>query len=317
MVLEEEIERYKVLFGALEHSFDVESIYQTKEDSETWYQFLRRKYDTGAGIEVHDNYDDIASRYEDKLKMTFFCGGLYGNKPMYRKMAWDAGKFCAKNDIVVMCGGGRFGMMGTLIRSTLEHGGEVLAISAEPVWGEESDLRFVNENTGPIFDYTDKKYKGHATLIIAPELDIRQGWLVKGADAYGVLPGGKGTAYELHQILVQKSLSEHVKPIVLFNPKIEKSAGKMPYWECFFQLMTQYHDEGFARNDCLHLLRDIKKESLESADIFKALQEQIGVKQLILRPQWLDFLNKFPQKEILSSSLPNMLEMRNKTHQYQ
>ena len=298
MVSEEELNRYSNLFGFLNNAVDVKSLYQIKQKKETWFDFLKRKYDGGYGIEVVGNYDDIAPRYKDFPKMTFFCGSSFGKNPLYKEIAWQLGKFCADNGIVVMCGGGRFGMMGTVIRSTLEHNGKVIAISAESVWKEESDARFANENTGPVFDYTDEKYKGRVVLVMAPELDIRQNWLVKGADAYGVLPGGKGTAYELHQILVQKSLREHTKPITIFNPMVNIDGKKKPYWTCFMQLMKQYESEGFAKSDCLNLLEEVGGEGIPlPRNIYRALDKQIGAVQISEQPAWERVLDGYKAGE--------------------
>lgn len=294
MVSEEELTRYCNLFGFLERPLNFENLYQKKLDTESWLESLQKKYKSGAGIEVVDNYEKIADRYKNNIKMTFFCGGSYGENPLYREIAWRMGKFCAENNIVVMCGGGRFGMMGTLIRSTLDNGGNVIAISAESVWKEESDARFANENTGPVFDYTDVKYKGKVVLVMAPELDIRQNWLVKGADAYGVLPGGKGTLYELLQIVVQKSLNEHNKPITIFNPTISIKGKDKPYWECFYELMKQFKNEGFAKTDSLNLVQEITGSSIPSGkEIFMALCKQIGSAQRNTQPVWNNFLREY------------------------
>ena len=92
----------------------------------------------------------IPEKAEGEVRMTVFCGSAYGNMPIFREIAEDMGKYCAENNLTVMCGGGRFGMMGALIRSTLENGGKVVAASIDTQVQDQlisETLKEMGENT--------------------------------------------------------------------------------------------------------------------------------------------------------------------------
>ncbi len=195
----------------------------------------------------------IPAKQNGDVRMVVFCGSAYGNLPIFRETAAALGKFCAENNLTVVCGGGRFGMMGTLIRSTLENGGTVVAASAEDVWKVESAPDFVTPQTGEVFNYLVPEYKNQLTFIMADSLQERQDMLVNAADIYCVLPGSRGTLFEFLQSIVQKSVSDSDKKIILVDP------DNMGYWcNIISQLKTAF-TYGFAKEDASHLFLVVDK----------------------------------------------------------
>jgi uncharacterized protein (TIGR00730 family) len=56
------------------------------------------------------------------------CGSSFGNSPLFREATWELGKQIAQNNISLVYGGGRIGLMGVLADSVLEHNGTVTGV---------------------------------------------------------------------------------------------------------------------------------------------------------------------------------------------
>ncbi|MBR7158489.1 MAG: LOG family protein [Alphaproteobacteria bacterium] len=204
----------------------------------------------------------IPEKAEGEVRMTVFCGSAYGNMPIFREIAEDMGKYCAENNLTVMCGGGRFGMMGALIRSTLENGGKVVAASAEDVWKVESEAGFVTPETGELYNYLLPEYKSQLSFVMAESLQERQDMLVECADMYCALPGSRGTMFEFLQAIVQKSVSHSKKQIILVSPE------NLEYWQPLLDQFKVAFKYGFAKDDASHLF-DVVDNVRKIAEINK------------------------------------------------
>ncbi len=201
--------------------------------------------------------DNSYSKSKEK-RISVFCGSAFGNLPIFKETAEELGKYCAHNNITVVCGGGRFGMMAALIRSTLDNGGNVIAISARDVWKVEANPDFVTPQTGELYDYLIPKYKKQLSFIMADNLLKRQKLLVESADVYCVLPGSRGTLFEFLQTIVEKSMTNSNKKIILIDPK------NMGFWNPLLEQFKTAFKYGFAKDDSsklFYIFDEIKKIS--------------------------------------------------------
>ena len=55
--------------------------------------------------------------------LAVYCGARSGNDPLFTTRAQELGTLCAQNNIGVVYGGGRTGLMGTIAGATLDAGG--------------------------------------------------------------------------------------------------------------------------------------------------------------------------------------------------
>lgn len=130
---------------------------------------------------------------------TVFCGSRNGVIHAYQQTATELGTAMAKNNLTLIYGGGGSGMMGTIANAVLKAGGHVKGITTSFL--EEQELR----------------YEGLTDLQIVNDMPTRKKALFEWGDVYIVLPGGFGTFDEFMEVLVNRQLGFHKKPILILN----------------------------------------------------------------------------------------------------
>ena len=132
-------------------------------------------------------------------KIVVFCGSSIGFNSVYKKAAIELGNYFASNDIALVYGGGKIGMMGVIADTILEKKGEVIGVIPKLLEKEEVVHREVTE------------------LIITKKMSDRKVIMSKLIDGYITLPGGFGTLDELFEALTLNQLQIEQKPIGLLN----------------------------------------------------------------------------------------------------
>ncbi|MDG1422861.1 MAG: TIGR00730 family Rossman fold protein [Flavobacteriaceae bacterium] len=132
-------------------------------------------------------------------KIVVFCGSSLGFNPIYKNAAVELGNYFANNDITLIYGGGKIGMMGVLSETILKKGGNVIGIIPSLLKKEE----VVNKNV--------------SELIITKTMSERKVMMSKLADGYISLPGGFGTLDELFEGLTLGQLHIEQKPNGILN----------------------------------------------------------------------------------------------------
>jgi uncharacterized protein (TIGR00730 family) len=132
-------------------------------------------------------------------KIVVFCGSSLGFNPVYKQAAIELGHYFVANDITLVYGGGKIGMMGILSQTILENGGKVIGIIPELLKKEE----VVNPNV--------------TELIVTKTMSERKVIMSKLVDGYISLPGGFGTLDELFEGLTLGQLHIEQKPNGLLN----------------------------------------------------------------------------------------------------
>ena len=150
-----------------------------------------------------------------------YCGSGKGRNPKYARAAMTLGKTMAQSGIGLVYGGGGLGLMGTVARSVLDHGGRVTGIIPAFLSAKEKMLKDVDE------------------LIVTDDMHERKRLMFERSDAFVALPGGIGTLEELIEQLTWAQLGRHAKPIVLAN--IDS------FWEPLLGLLGHMRDEAFIR----------------------------------------------------------------------
>jgi uncharacterized protein (TIGR00730 family) len=150
-----------------------------------------------------------------------YCGSGAGTEPVFLKSAEALGREMAQNGIGLVYGGGNVGLMGTIARSVLDHGGHVTGIIPEFLKSRERMLDDVQE-----------------TLIV-PDMHTRKRLMFERADGFVALPGGIGTLEELVEQMTWAQLGQHAKPILMLSVN--------GFWRPLLQLLAHMRQYGFIR----------------------------------------------------------------------
>jgi uncharacterized protein (TIGR00730 family) len=149
-----------------------------------------------------------------------FCGSRVGADPAYAAGAERLGRGLAERGVRLIYGGGSIGLMGVVMQSVLDHGGEVTGVIPEFLMRREVGNPALTE------------------LVVVDSMHERKQRMFELSDAFAVLPGGLGTLDETIEIITWQQLRLHAKPIGLLS-----IAG---YWQVYEALIDRIVDQGFA-----------------------------------------------------------------------
>lgn len=119
----------------------------------------------------------------------------------YIDAAAELGRTLAAEDIEIVYGAGKVGIMGALADAALDAGGKVTGVIPQ----------FMVDN-----GWCREKL---TNLIVTPDMHTRKEKIVSLADATIALPGGVGTLEELMEIITWKQLGLYANPIVILNTR--------------------------------------------------------------------------------------------------
>lgn len=160
----------------------------------------------------------------DKVKsLCVYCGSSINVDDDFKVAAKEMGEILAKNNIRLVYGGGKAGLMGIIADSVMNSGGEVVGIIPSHISDREI------------------QHKGLTELHIVESMHVRKQMMVDYSDAFLVLPGGVGTLDETCEIVTWRQLGIHDKPIIVANLK--------GYWTPFLSMIDHIVNEGFMRED--------------------------------------------------------------------
>ena len=132
-------------------------------------------------------------------KICVFCGSSEGNDTMIIEVSKKLGRKLAKNNITLVYGAAKIGVMGIVAKSALKKKGKVVGVIPEFLKNKEVVHLGLNE------------------LIITQNMHERKLKLHDLSDGFIALPGGIGTLEELFEIFTWLQLGLHSKPIGLLN----------------------------------------------------------------------------------------------------
>ena len=132
-------------------------------------------------------------------KVVVFCGSSVGFNSVYKEAAIELGYYFANNNIAMVYGGGKVGMMGVIADTILAKKGEVIGVIPKLLEKEEV------------------VHRGVSKLIITKKMSDRKVIMSKLIDGYITLPGGFGTLDELFEALTINQLHIEQKPVGLLN----------------------------------------------------------------------------------------------------
>lgn len=131
--------------------------------------------------------------------VSVFCGSSSGTDDVIIKQAYELGKELANQNMKLVYGGAKIGIMGQVAKGVLDYNGQVL---------------------GVIPDFLKKKEVVHdelTELITTQNMHDRKVVMYEKSDGFIILPGGFGTMDEFFEITTWGQIGLHNKPIGILN----------------------------------------------------------------------------------------------------
>ena len=135
----------------------------------------------------------------DYKSLAVFCGSQEGSDPMFMQHAKELGELMGRNNITLIYGGGRKGLMGAVADAVMAQAGKVIGIIPELLIGWE------------------RQHTGITDLQVVQDMHSRKKIMYDLCDNAIVLPGGYGTLDEMFEMLTWNTLNIHNKKIILLN----------------------------------------------------------------------------------------------------
>ena len=134
-----------------------------------------------------------------KQTITVYCSSSDAVAEIYREAAHELGTLIARRGFNMIYGGSRVGLMGIVSDAAHAGGATVLAIMPS------------------LFEAAQLPHNEQIELVITEGMRARKTLMEERADAFIALPGGFGTLEEVLEVITNKQLRLHDKPIVLLN----------------------------------------------------------------------------------------------------
>ncbi|NQX76171.1 TIGR00730 family Rossman fold protein [Gilvibacter sp.] len=132
-------------------------------------------------------------------RIAVFCGSSSGNDMAITDAAQKLGQLLVEQQIELVYGAAKIGVMGEIAKAVLDQGGRV---------------------TGVIPEFLKRKevvHLGLSELITTENMHQRKLIMSERSDGFIALPGGFGTLEELFEIITWSQLGLHQKPVGLLN----------------------------------------------------------------------------------------------------
>lgn len=128
-----------------------------------------------------------------------YCGSSAGNSNKIIEEAQRVGRFLAENDLELVYGAGKIGIMGEIAEAALQRNGRIIGVIPD------------------FLKHKEIVHLGLSELYTTSTMHERKMKMYELSDAFIVLPGGFGTMDEFFEILTWAQLGLHQKPIGLLN----------------------------------------------------------------------------------------------------
>jgi uncharacterized protein (TIGR00730 family) len=148
-----------------------------------------------------------------------FCSASLED-PRYLADGEAVGRMLAQNKIGCISGAGRSGIMGAVVKGSVEAGG----------WAGGSNVPHIIELEG--------LPDGLSSFWLRPDIYTRMEVMIEHSDAFIIFPGGAGTVQELLALMIfkhQKNPMMEGKPVVIFN---RDTGTGVRFWDPVIDLLS-------------------------------------------------------------------------------
>lgn len=154
-------------------------------------------------------------------KIAVFCGAHLGRLDIYSHVAKELGMALARNNIELIYGGAKVGIMGVIANQMLSMGGRVTGVIPESLVAKEV------------------AHLGLTKQHIVSSMHERKLLIAELSDAFVMLPGGMGSLDEFFELVTMAQLGYHQKPCGILDVA--------NYFFHLIQFIEHCVDEGFVR----------------------------------------------------------------------
>ncbi|MBT8245832.1 MAG: TIGR00730 family Rossman fold protein [Winogradskyella sp.] len=183
-----------------------------------------------------------------------FCGSSAGNDSIILEQSKKLGKTFVDNDIALVYGGSKIGIMGAVAKEVIDGDGKTIGVI-------------------PKFLQTKEIVNTQLTeLHVTHNMHDRKVIMYDKSDAFIIIPGGFGTMDEFFEITTWGQLGLHTKPIGILN-----SNG---YYDALIEQCKMMVEKGF-----------LKQENFDAVVVdttIEGLLEKMNNYKPLPMPKWLN-----------------------------
>jgi uncharacterized protein (TIGR00730 family) len=183
-----------------------------------------------------------------------FCGSCEGNDPIIIDEAYRLGKTFAEQNITLVYGGSKIGIMGKVAQAVIDAKGKTIGVI--PTFLKTKEV--VNNNL--------------SELVVTQNMHDRKVIMYDRSDGFIIIPGGFGTMDEFFEITTWGQLGLHSKPIGILNTN--------GYYDALITQCKMMVERGF-----------LKQENFEAIVIdstIEGLLSKMNNYKPLPAPKWLD-----------------------------
>lgn len=154
-----------------------------------------------------------------------FCSASIED-PAYLADGYEFGRRLARNGLGCVSGAGNSGIMGEVVRGSVEAGG----------WTGGSNVPHIIELEG--------LPEGLSSFWLKPDIYTRMEIMVERSDAFVIFPGGSGTVQEMLALMIfkhQRNPAAMDKPVVVYNRRDSDGNG---FWSPLVKLLETWCYDG-------------------------------------------------------------------------
>ena len=171
-----------------------------------------------------------------------FCSASMED-PAYLDDGYALGRDLAENKLGCVSGAGNSGIMGEVVRGSVDAGG----------WTAGSNVPHIIELEG--------LPDGLSTFWLQPDIYTRMEVMIHHSESFVIFPGGSGTVQEMLALMIFKNQGHPSmvgKPVVIFN---RLDANGIRFWQPLITLLSNwcYDGEFIVVNDLADIVPTIKK----------------------------------------------------------
>ena len=186
--------------------------------------------------------------------ISVFCGSSEGNDNYIISQSYSLGVEFAKNDITLVYGAARIGVMGQVAKGVIDNNGKTIGVIPEFLKLKEVYHRNLSE------------------LIVTENMHQRKVIMYEKSDGFIILPGGFGTMDEFFEITTWGQLGLHSKPIGILN-------------------LNGFYDDLIALGNTMVKKGFLKQSNFEAVVIdttIKGLLDKMNNYKALSFPKWLN-----------------------------
>lgn len=154
-------------------------------------------------------------------RLCVYCGSSPGIGDTYVSAAKEFGSLLVQQEIGLVYGGAKMGIMGVLADTVLEGGGNVTGVIPHALHGKEV------------------AHTGLTELHVVDSMHERKSLMAVLSDGFVAMPGGYGTLEEIIEVITWGQLGFHDKPCGLLNIN--------SYYDHLLAFLDHTEAEGFLR----------------------------------------------------------------------